>query len=87
MPFMPTRECIVSLHFFEQVAGSHPFVSPDGRYVVCAGIPVGDVDGAGVFGPMDGEGEPPQLLVTPLHGEHEPPVSVGMGRFGCFSRP
>ena len=86
MPFMPTRECVVSLHFFEQVRGSHPFVSPDGRHVVCSGIPAGDVDGAGVFGPMDGEGEPPQLLVTPLFGDDEPPVSVGMGRFGCFSR-
>ena len=86
LPFMPTRECVVSLHFFEQVAASHPFVSPDGRYVVCSGIPVGDVDGAGVFGPLDGRGEPPQLLVTPLFGDEAPPVSVGVGRFGCFSR-
>ncbi len=86
LPFMPTRECVVSLHFFEQVAGSHPFISPDGRHVVCAGIPAGDVDGAGAFAPIDGDGEPPQLLVTPLYGEDTLPVSVGIGRFGCFSR-
>ena len=87
LPFLPTRECVVSLHFFEQVAASHPFVSPDGSHVVCSGIPAGDVDGAGVFGPLDEDGEPPQLLVTPLFGDDTLPVSVGVGRFGCFSRP
>jgi hypothetical protein len=37
--FAPSRETVVSLHFFEQVAHSHPFLSADGDFLVYCGHP------------------------------------------------
>ena len=87
--WMPARESVVALHFFEQVGSSHPFVSADGRHVVYAGVSDDDVltEGPGedprfVSEPTD---RSPQILVTPLNGG--PTVAIGSGRFGCFSTP
>lgn len=83
----PSRETVVALHFFEQVAGSHPFVAPDGNHVVYAGVADGEVLSAGPGeDPLLSSGEevPSRILVTPLDGG--PTVVVGGGRFGCFAR-
>jgi len=83
----PSRETVVALHFFEQVAGSHPFVSPQGDYVVYAGVADGEVLAAGASedpGFDDLDDVPSRILVTPLEGG--PTVVVGGGRFGCFAR-
>lgn len=76
-PFTPAREALVALHFFEQVGGSHPWLSPDGRFLICSGWLEGDVP--------DGEIVPPQVVLTPLDGG--PPRSLGPGRFACFAPP
>jgi len=80
----PSREMVVSLHFFEQVGTSHPFLSADGRHVVYAGVPDDDVlSSSGYDEPIlvgDDE-EPARILVTPLSGG--PTVAVGAGRFAC----
>ncbi len=83
----PSRETVVALHFFEQVGGSHPFVTPDGKYVVYAGVADDEVWSA-VADPepliVGEEHVPSRVLVTPLDGS--PTVVVGSGRFGCFAR-
>ncbi len=73
-PFAPARESLVALHFFEQVGPSHPWLSQDGRFLVCSGW-LGDVDGEA----------PPEVLITPLDGG--PVRSLGPGRFACFAPP
>ncbi|MCP4872491.1 MAG: hypothetical protein GY898_27685 [Proteobacteria bacterium] len=83
----PSRETVVALHFFEQVAVSHPFVDPTGNYVVYAGVADGEVlsAGPGEDPQLMGQDEvPSRILVTPLDGG--PTVVVGGGRFGCFAR-
>ncbi len=77
-PFTPAREALVALHFFEQVGRSHPWLSEDGRYLVCSGWLDDGVDSTG-----SDEPSPPQVLVTPLDGG--PTRSLGPGRFACFA--
>ena len=77
-PFTPAREALVALHFFEQVGPSHPWLSHDGRFLVCSGwLDDGDEPGG------DEDLSPPQVLVTPLDGG--PVRSLGPGRFACFA--
>jgi hypothetical protein len=86
VPWSPCRESAVALHFFEQVAASHPFVSADGRFVVHTGHPVGAVLFGGPDDPELFEGDeeqPAHVLVTPL-APGGSTVVVGTGRFGCF---
>jgi len=88
VPFLPSREAAVGLHFFEQLGRSHPFLSPDGRHVVFSGHSLGEVleGGPGVdpmLGILDQEDEqPPAIFVAPLDGG--PTVLVGHGHFACF---
>ncbi len=85
-PFLPTRETILSLHFFEQVANSHPFLSDDGAYLVVAGYPDDEPLWAGPEGLDDpelkGEEPAPRILITPIGGG--PSIAVGLGRYACF---
>lgn len=87
-PFLPSREAAVGLHFFEQLSGSHPFLSEDGRFVVFTGHPIGEYIEAGpgrdpMLGILESEEEDtPAILVAPLDGG--PTVLVGHGRFACF---
>ncbi len=87
-PFLPSRESAVGLHFFEQLARSHPFLSADGRFVVFSGHTLGEFVEAGPgqdpnLGILESEDEDsPAILVAPLAGG--PTVLVGHGRFACF---
>jgi hypothetical protein len=74
-PFTPARESLVALHFFEQVGPSHPWLSPDGRFLVCSGWLDDDTE--------SDELAPPQVIVTPLDGG--PARALGPGRFACFA--
>ena len=88
VPFMPSREAAVGLHFFEQLGLSHPFLSADGRHVVISGEPLGEVIVAGpgsdpTPGVMENdEDDAIAILVAPLDGG--PTVLVGHGQFACF---
>jgi hypothetical protein len=70
--FVPSREMLFYLHFFDQFVLSHQLVSPDGRHLVFSGHLPGSVDG------------PASVFVKPLRTE-EPPRSVISGSFACFS--
>ena len=77
-PFTPAREALVALHFFEQVGPSHPWLSHDGRFLVCSGWLADDLD------PRSEQAiVPPEVLITPLDGG--PTRSLGPGRFACFA--
>ena len=70
--FVPSREMLFYLHFFDQFVLSHRLVSPDGRHLVFAGHLPDKVHG------------PAQVFVKPLRTE-EPPAAVSEGSFACFS--
>lgn len=74
--FRPSPEAVVALHFFEQLGGSHPWLSADGRYLCAVGQPMDVVDGPG------GTEDDPVVLVTAIDGGET--VSVGQARFACF---
>ena len=88
VPFLPSHESSVGLHFFEQLGGSHPFLSDDGRHVVFSGHSLGPVvEGGPGIDPMLGvldpeEQQPPAIFVAPLDGG--PTTLVGHGHFACF---
>jgi len=81
-PWAPARETIISLHFFEQVARSHPFLSRDGRHVIYSGWLLDELDKRGDTLAVTGS---PRILVTPLEGDGET-LRVARGRFGVFGR-
>ncbi len=91
VPFVPTRETAVALHFFEQVAPGQPFLSADDHFLTYAGYPLDE--GAIVdeqeqqsAGPsLEPEDRPCRILLTSLHGSNT--VTVGDGRYGCFPGP
>ncbi len=70
----PTKEMLFALHFFEQFATTHRFVSPDGRNLVFAGHRSSEGPGSG----------PPGIYVMDLRTE-DPPRRVGDGTFACFA--
>ncbi|MEE2828924.1 MAG: hypothetical protein VX498_07035 [Myxococcota bacterium] len=82
MPWAPARESIISLHFFEQIKRSHPFLSADGRQVVYSGWLLDDLDGSSGDFAVHGS---PEVLVTPLDGGET--LRVARGRFGVFGGP
>mgnify|MGYP000692603188 CR=1 FL=1 len=88
VPFLPSREAAVGLHFFEQLGRSHPFLSTDGRYVVFSGHSLGEITEAGpgvdpMPGILDREDEqPPAIFVAPVDGGST--VLIGHGHFACF---
>ncbi len=85
-PWSPSRESLVAMHFFEQVAPSHPHLSADGRFLLHAGWPEEPILTAAAFEEADeDEGDPAHVLITPFDGG--PTVSLGPGRFGCFLKP
>jgi len=84
--YAPTRETVIALHFFEQVASSHPFLSADGRHIVYSGYPVDETEVDGIRRSLVEEDEEAecgaQIMTTPIDGG--PTVAVGEGRYGCF---
>lgn len=74
--FWPSRDMLFYLHFFEQYVGSHPLVSPDGRWLVYAGFPAGE-------GQAD-LSAPPRIWVKDLLDPQEPARPVAGGTFGTF---
>jgi hypothetical protein len=82
VPWAPARETIISLHFFEQVARSHPVVSPDGRYIIYSGWLSDELDDQDGSLAVSG---PPSVLMTSIEGAGET-VQVARGRFGVFGR-
>lgn len=88
LPFVPTRETAVSLHFFEQVSRGQPFSSRDDRFVTYAGYPVEPCESdSGTTEPkapntLEPEDRHSRILVTPLNGSKT--VAVGEGRYACF---
>ena len=77
-PFRPTRELMFHLHFFEQFAGSHPLVSPDGRFLVYPSF-----EGA-LAGPDAPPGRP-RIEVVELGRPEMPTVAVAHGRYATFA--
>lgn len=77
-PFRPTRELMFHLHFFEQFAGSHPLVSPDGRFLVYPSF-----EGA-LAGPDAPPGRP-RIEVVELGRPEMPAVAVAHGRYATFA--
>lgn len=67
--FWPTRDVLFYLHFFDQYASSHPFVSADGRHIAFAGYPAG----GGQADLSDG----PRIWVRELGGGLAEPVAHG----------
>jgi len=91
VPFVPTRETAVALHFFEQVAPGQPFLSPGEAFVTYAGYPVEkaslteeDAMPLGIVG-LEPEDQRCRILITPVGGSET--VAVGEGRYACFPRP
>ena len=70
--FRPSREMLYYLHFFDQFAATHKLISPDGRYLVFAGLLEDDAPES-----------KPKIHVIDLRGESAP-MTVGEGSFGCF---
>lgn len=68
--FVPTPESRVSLHFFEQILGSHPFLDGASRTAVVAGVRAG-VD------------ERPTILLIGL--DDGSVRTLGHGRYGCYA--
>jgi hypothetical protein len=81
-PWAPARETIISLHFFEQIARSHPFLSSDGRHVIYSGWLLDDLNRQGDIPAVTGS---PRVLVTSLEGGGET-IQIARGRFGVFGR-
>jgi len=75
--FWPTRDLLFFLHFFEQYAGSHSLVSPDGTRLVYAGYPAG--------GGQADLSAPPRIYVKDLEDPEAPPVEAGRGTFAVYS--
>ena len=71
-PFIPSREMLFYLHFFDQFVHSHRLVSPDGRHLVFAGHRPGEVSG------------PSRIWVKDLRTEL-PPRALAEGCFACFN--
>ncbi len=90
VPFVPTRETAVSLHFFEQVSPGQPFLSSDDRFVTYAGYPSEAADSANksVSGidpkTLEPEDRHSRILVTALDSSET--VAVAEGRYGCFPK-
>ena len=83
-PWAPARETIISLHFFEQVKRSHPFLSADGRHVVYSGWLVDELQEHGTELAVSGA---PKVMMTSLAGSGRT-LEVARGRFGVFgSKP
>lgn len=70
--FVPSREMLFYLHFFDQFVHSHRLISPDGRHLVYAGYRANAVSGS------------PRIFVKDLRTEHDP-RAIADGSFGCFS--
>ena len=80
-PFVPTQECRVAMHFFEQVTSSHPFLSADGGHVVHVGRLRRDLVAEGGELP---EPDDPRVVLTDLRTGVA--VEIGRGRYACFGR-
>lgn len=82
-PWAPARETIISLHFFEQIGRSHPFLSTNGRHVLYSGWLLDELECQDDTLAVSG---PPRILVTPLDGSTET-LCLARGRFGVFGNP
>jgi Tol biopolymer transport system component len=74
--FLPSREQTFILSFFDQYAGSHPPLAPDGTTLAFAGYLVG-------ANPLDTT-TPSQIYLLPLDGSDEP-RPVAAGQFVCWN--
>jgi len=74
--FVPSEEMLLLFSFFDQYAGSHPLISPDGQYLVYAGYEDWEhrMNGAAA----------PRIFVAPLHRDMRP-YPVAEGRFASWS--
>lgn len=70
--FVPTPESRVSLHFFEQVQGSHPFLDRKSGCVVVAGV-------------RPGRDDAPSILLFDLQSGSV--RALAAGRYACFFSP
>ena len=75
--FWPTRDMLFFLHFFDQYAGSHSLVSPDGRWLAYAGYPAG--------GGQADLSSPPQIFLKDVTDPTRPPERVARGSFAVFA--
>lgn len=75
--FWPTRDLLFYLHFFEQYAGSHSLVAPDGRHLVFAGYPAG-------HGHAD-LSRPPRVWRKDTTDPEAPAEEVDAGTFAVYS--
>jgi Tol biopolymer transport system component len=79
--FLPSREQTFIFSFFDQYAGSHPPVAPDGSALAFAGHRIGPVA-------LD-TGSPARVYVVSLDDTDAPPAirAVGAGNFVCWETP
>ncbi|MEY3213548.1 MAG: hypothetical protein RIT28_4029, partial [Pseudomonadota bacterium] len=71
--FIPTRELLFHLHYFDQLSLTHPLLSADGATLVFAGtLTDGDADASGV----------PQIYALDLNHE-EGPRPLAAGAYAC----
>jgi hypothetical protein len=76
--FWPSRDQLFFLHFFEQYAGSHSLISPDGRLLVYASHPA----------PTDaGDDRSALIHLIELDAEAPVPRAVAEGSFAVFAPP
>src|SRR5215510_3029167 len=74
--FLPSREQTFILSFFDQYAGSHPPLAPDGGTLAFAGYLIG-------ANPLDTT-TPSQIYLLPLAGS-DGPRPVAVGQFVCWN--
>jgi hypothetical protein len=72
--FFPSRELVYFCWFFDQFAGSHPLISPDGKQLVFAGQ---------IAGSSDAEAGSTSVYVTSLAGD-QGVERLAAGHFACW---
>jgi Tol biopolymer transport system component len=77
--FWPTRDTLFFLHFFDQYGQSHSPLSPDGRWLVYAGYPVG--------GTQADVSVPARIWVLDLEATGGEARPVAEGTFATFPPP
>ncbi len=79
--FRPSPAFATYLAFFDQFAGSHPLVTPDGQWITFAGIAWNNGAGAAMGG-----GAKTGVYVVPADGS-APPRRISAGELSTFPPP